>query len=238
LTRTPERDSARKSIFLFDMFKKILVAEDFDTYNVAIAEALKNFPIESEHVSYCDEALIRIKKGLQSEEPYELLISDLSFKPDDKRAMVKSGFALIKEAKRLSPDLRVIAYSIENRTHPIRQLFDELEIDGYVLKGRNNIPELKKAIQSVHQGKRYLSPEIAHLVQDRSLEEIEDYDVHLLKLLSNGTSQVDISLKFQKDNISPNSISSVEKRLNRLKTILEANNNVHLVAIAKDLGLI
>jgi hypothetical protein len=39
-------------------------------------------------------------------------------------------------------------------------------------------------------------------------------------------------------NISPNGNSSLEKRINRLKIFLKANNNVHLIAIAKDLGLV
>ena len=35
-----------------------------------------------------------------------------------------------------------------------------------------------------------------------------------------------------------NSNSSIEKRINKLKTYFKANDNVHLIAITKDLGLI
>jgi hypothetical protein len=37
--------------------------------------------------------------------------------------------------------------------------------------------------------------------------------------------------------IIPNG-SSIEKRINKLKIYFKANNNVHLIAIAKDLGLV
>jgi DNA-binding NarL/FixJ family response regulator len=221
------------------MFKKILVAEDFDTYNVAIAEALKMLTAEiPTHVSYCDEALLKIKKGIQDRDPYDLLISDLSFKPDHKKSTILSGIELITEAKKIAPELHVVVYSIENRIHPVRHLFDDLRINAYVLKGRNNIPELRKAIQAVFNGQRYLSDEIAVVANNRSLEEVEAYDVQLLTLLSQGINQNEISGELQKLQVSPNSKSSVEKRLNRLKTILGANSNIQLVLTAKELGLL
>ena len=67
---------------------------------------------------------------------------------------------------------------------------------------------------------------------------MEDYDITLLSLLATGISQHQISDELRKMNVSPHSVSSVEKRLNRLKNILGAANNVQLVLIAKDLGLI
>lgn len=221
------------------MFKKILVAEDFDTYNVAIAEALRTLtPVEPVHVSYCDEALLRIRRGMQENAPFDLLISDLSFKPDHHNPVIQSGIELIDQAKQIDPDLPVIVYSIENRLHPIKHLFDGLGINGYVLKGRNNIPELRKAIQTVFNGGRYQSEEIIIMANNNTLEEVEDYDITLLSLLATGISQHQISDELRKMNVSPHSVSSVEKRLNRLKNILGAANNVQLVLIAKDLGLI
>ena len=221
------------------MFKKILVAEDFDTYNVAIAEALKPLTsVSHTHVSYCDDALLRIRTAVQENAPPDLLITDLSFKPDHKKTTIHSGIELVKEAKKIDSGLKVIVYSIENRMHPIRHLFDELGIDGYVLKGRNNIPELRKAIQNVFEGRRYQSDEISQMANNRSLDEIENYDVMLLTFLAKGISQSEISDELQQMKVSPSSVSSVEKRLNRLKVILGANNNIQLIVIAKDLGLI
>ena len=68
--------------------------------------------------------------------------------------------------------------------------------------------------------------------------EIDDYDIELMNLLSTGLSQDEISLHLKNKNISPCSLSSVEKRLNKLRVQFEANNAIHLVTIAKDLGLI
>ena len=56
--------------------------------------------------------------------------------------------------------------------------------------------------------------------------------------MSDGCSNKEISDEFKKNAISPSSISSIEKRLNRLRILFKANNAVHLVAVVKDLGLI
>jgi hypothetical protein len=53
----------------------------------------------------------------------------------------------------------------------------------------------------------------------------------------NGYILEEISREFKNTGIIPNG-SSIEKRINKLKIYFKANNNVHLIAIAKDLGLV
>jgi hypothetical protein len=47
---------------------------------------------------YCDEALLKIKKVL-NDQPYELLISDLSFKADHNKNQLNSGEELIQAVR-------------------------------------------------------------------------------------------------------------------------------------------
>ncbi|MFT5075314.1 MAG: hypothetical protein ACJAX7_000092 [Saprospiraceae bacterium] len=61
---------------------------------------------------------------------------------------------------------------------------------------------------------------------------------NIIKLLSNGLSQEDISFQFKNNQTSPSSLSSIEKRLNKLKIQFKAINSIHLVSIVKDVGLI
>ena len=65
-----------------------------------------------------------------------------------------------------------------------------------------------------------------------------DIDILLVEKLSQGYSQDEISSTFKKQKIKPSSLSSIEKRLNKLKVQFKANNAIHLVAKVKDLGLI
>ena len=83
-----------------------------------------------------------------------------------------------------------------------------------------------------------LSSELAHLMSGKRLLEIEAYDIQLLGALASGLTQDEIAQTFKKDAIIPNGTSSIEKRINKLKIYFKANNNVHLIALAKDLGLI
>ena len=68
--------------------------------------------------------------------------------------------------------------------------------------------------------------------------QIEPYDILLLDYLAKGYTQEQISEALKKNNKVPNSLSTVEKKINRLKVHFNAVNTTHLIAIVKDLGLI
>ena len=79
---------------------------------------------------------------------------------------------------------------------------------------------------------------LPHAILDKSALEIERYDIELLNTLAKGHTQEEITLRFKTDGIAPHGMSSIEKRINKLKIIFRASNNVHLIAIVKDLGLV
>ena len=221
------------------MFKKILIAEDFDSINIAIAKAFEELPAaEVVYVKYCDEGLLKIRKALTDGKPFDLLISDLSFLSDHRSEKLSSGEALISAVRELQPDLKVIAYSIEDKSYRIRSLFEKQHISGYVFKGRNSIPELQQAVRDVYADKEFISPELNRKLKDQSLNEIDDYDIGLLKLLSTGAKQDEIAQKLKEAGITPNSTSAIEKKINKLKIYFDASNTTHLVSLAKDLRVI
>ncbi|KAF2506463.1 DNA-binding transcriptional response regulator [Flavobacterium foetidum] len=222
------------------MFKKVLVAEDLDSISIAVVQVLEELKISViDHVKYCDEALLKIKRALQEGEPYDLLISDLSFKIDHRKANLSSGEELIEAANQVQPNLKKIVFSIEDKSFRIKTLFNDLGINAYVSKGRNSIAELKNAIEAVYRNEeRILSSDLAFNFNDKALIEIESYDISILKLLAQGYILENISKEFKALSIAPNGTSSIEKRINKLKIYFKANNNVHLIAIAKDFGLV
>jgi DNA-binding NarL/FixJ family response regulator len=222
------------------MFQKILIAEDLDSIGIAVSQALAELSIaQVQHSKYCDDAFLKIKKALQDGEPYDLLITDLSFKIDHRDTKLTCGDELIDAVKKIQPDIKIIVFSIEDKTYKIKSLFNDLGINAYVSKGRNSIPQLQKAIQRIYlDDEKFLSAEWSHVLSDKSLLEIEAYDITLLKLLSKGFTLNEISLELKTSGIIPHGSSSIEKRINRLKIYFKANNNVHLIAIAKDLGLV
>ena len=105
--------------------------------------------------------------------------------------------------------------------------------------GEETYSRTKKTIKSVsNSDTEILSPDLSHALRDKSLIEIETYDISLLKLLSKGLILDEIALDFKSLGIVPNGSSSIEKRINKLKIYFKANNNVHLIAMAKDLGVL
>lgn len=149
------------------MFAKVIVAEDIDSINSSILNSLNELQVvEKQSAKYCDVAFTKIQKALHDGSPYELLITDLSFKEDHIKNKLKSGEALIEAVKSIQPDIKIIVLSIEEKTFRIKNLFTKYGINSFVLKGRNSIPELKKAIEMVFEGEeRYLSPNLNYILQ-------------------------------------------------------------------------
>lgn len=220
------------------MFSKILIAEDHESSNFSVQKVLEDLKIPFvDHVYYCDDAFSYVKKSLESE-PYELLITDLSFEEDDRKQLIKNGQELIKCCKDLDSELKVIIFSGEHRIGVIDLLFKELKINAFVRKARSDSKELKKAIEKVYENEIYISHDLKLPVRSMNTLEFSNYDILLLQLLSDGTLQKNIPKKLQEKNIYPNSLSSVEKRINAMKLALSVKNTEELIASSKNLGII
>ena len=222
------------------MIKRVLIAEDIDSINTGIITILnEKFEFNIDHANSCDQAYLKIKKAIQEDNPYDLLISDMSFKTDGfLTPKYKNGEELIQAVKGIQSTIKTIVYTIEDKPSFLKRLKDEVLVNGIVLKGLKSLSELTIAIENVIQRKNYFSQEVLQLIQGNSATTIEAYDIRLLDMLANGFTQQDISLKFKSEGVKPSSISAIEKRIGDLKGIFKANNSIHLVAIAKDMCII
>ena len=221
------------------MFKKVLIAEDLDSIGLAVQKTIQTLKFsEIVHVKYCDDAILQIKKAIKDKQPFDLLLTDLSFKSDHRKVVLSSGEELIDHAKKIQPDLKILVYSIEDKSFRIKHLFEHFNINAYVLKGRKSMNELETAIPIIFkENTSYISPELNGILLQNAVFEIDDFDIQLMKQLSLGIAQDGMELRFQELGIVPNSKSTIEKRLAKLKDHFKANNTVHLIAIAKDLGI-
>lgn len=221
------------------MFKKVLVADDIDSINHAVASVLKEFNIEQvEYAQYCDKAYIKAKKALLDEDPFDLLICDLSFKIDHLEERIKGGRELIEILKQADPNLKVLVNTIEDHPHTVKALWDSGNIEGYVCKDRNGMRELKEAIFHLTRGKTYNSPKIERSLKQENLIILNDFEINLLTSIANGLTQDEIQEQFKKNDISPSSKSAIEKRLKELREEFNAKTTPHLIGIVKDLKLI
>lgn len=221
------------------MFTKILLIEDIDSINLGVTALLeKNFDAEVHSAKYCDEGYLKIKRATHDEAPYDLIITDLSFKEDSRLSKIASGEELISRLREEKIDQKILVYSIEDKPYLVRSLFHKNYINGFVVKGRESNNELLEALASIYKGDIYISPQFANIIKEQPVFQVDDYDVEILKLLSEGFTQEDISTVFKRNDYPSPSTSSIEKKINKLKFILKAQNSIHLVAIAKDMRLI
>lgn len=221
------------------MFKKVLVAEDKDCINYAVASVLKDLNIEKvQHAQYCDKAWILAKKALLDNEPFDLLICDLSFKPDHRNQNITSGKELIALLKIEAPELKVLVNSVEDHPQTVKSLWDSGNIEGYVCKDRNGMRDLKEAIIRVNKGENYNSEAIENALKQQNLLVLREFEINLLTYVAQGLTQDEIQVKFRSKNIFPNSKSTIEKRLKELREEFNARTTPHLIGIVKDLNLI
>ncbi|WP_316748088.1 response regulator [Pedobacter gandavensis] len=221
------------------MFKRVLIAEDQESANISVQKTLADLGItNTEYTFYCDDALMLLRKGLQSDQPYDLLITDLSFEEDHRLQKISDGIELARAVKQMQPDLKILVFSAENKAAIVDELFKEIGINGYVRKARHDAKDLKLALDAIYKNKIYLSADLKQTVKEKNAYEFTDFDITIISQLLKGTLQKDIPYYLQENNIKPSGLSSVEKRLNLMKEALEFTKNEQLVAYCKDFGII
>lgn len=221
------------------MFSKVLIADDLESINMGVSAVLHKIGItQVDRVNYCDDALLKVKAAAQEQEPYDLVITDLSFKSDHREQSIRSGDELALALKLNYPQLKVIVYSVEERIPLVRKLITVHGVNAYVCKGRRGLLELEMAINSLYHHDIFVSPQVNSALSRKAVMEIEDYDIELLKHLAKGFVQDEIAQEFKIQRIKPHSLSSVEKRIGLLRIHFGAKNATQLIATAKDLGLI
>ena len=221
------------------MFSKILIVEDIDSISLGVTTLLHaNFNASIHSSKYCDEALLKLKKAYNENDPFDLVVTDLSFQDSNRETKISTGEDLIYQIKKEQPFIRVIAYSVDDKPFRIKSLFDTYRVDGFVAKGRESVTELIEAVNHIYStGEKYISPQLNYILKDFS-HRIDEDDIELLVCLSKGMTQAEISDTFRNQLKKTSSTSSIEKRLNKLKMNFKANNTIHLISIAKDMGLI
>jgi two-component system capsular synthesis response regulator RcsB len=220
------------------MFKSVLIAEDHESTSISLRKTLDDLGINHTYVYYCDDALSRVQKALRDGEPYDLLITDLSFEEDDHKQKLDGGEALVAAVRQVQADLKILVFSAEHRPAVIEGLFRDHDINGYVRKARRDALELKEAVESLFKGNRHFPGNFREAIKLKNTHEFTDFDVTIIIQLSRGMLQKDIPTYLQQNQIRPSGLSSIEKRLNLMKEALDFSNNEQLVAYCKDMGII
>lgn len=221
------------------MIDRVIIAEDHESMSISIRKTLEDLQVpHTDYVFYCDDALSRIITCNKLGKPYDLLIVDLYFDDDGNPQQITNGIDLLTAARMVQPDLKVLVFSAENKASILDSLFTLHNIDGYVRKARNDTKELKQALEQLSQNKKYLPRHITQLISKINAYEFSEWDVTIISLLASGVPQKNIPAHLKEQQLHPSGLSSIEKRLNQIRTELDFTKNEQLVAFCKDMGII
>ena len=211
---------------------KIVIVEDHKLFR----EGLKSLLSDKADLEVIGEAgdgleAIRTVKKCRP----DLLLLDLSMPK-------MNGISVMKEIKNQFPEMKIMALTIHESDQYVLEAF-EAGADGYCLKdaGRS---ELMVAVDSVLQGKRYISPSISENVLEgymtgrkklkskTSWDTITQREREVLKLLGEGYQNKEIS------EMLHISVKTVEKHRANIMNKLDLHNAAALTAFAIEHGLV
>ena len=212
--------------------KKVVIAEDHQLFR----EGLKSMLSARNDLKVVDEAQDGLEaiRCVKRNKP-DLLLLDLSMPR-------LSGISVMRDIKNQFPGVKILALTIHESDQYVLEAF-EAGADGYCIKdaGRN---ELMVAIDSVLEGKTYISPGIADNVMEGYLEEskrlktkttwdtVTQREREVLKLLAEGYLNKEIA------EFLHISVKTVEKHRANIMNKLDLHNASALTAYAIEKGLV
>jgi len=212
--------------------KKVVIAEDHKLFR----EGLKSMLSARNDLKVVDEAQDGLEaiRCVKRNKP-DLLLLDLSMPR-------LSGISVMRDIKNQFPGVKILALTIHESDQYVLEAF-EAGADGYCIKdaGRN---ELMVAIDSVLEGKTYISPGIADNVMEGYLEEskrlktkttwdtVTQREREVLKLLAEGYLNKEIA------EFLHISVKTVEKHSANIMNKLDLHNASALTAYAIEKGLV
>ena len=211
---------------------KVVIVEDHRLFREGLKSLLADKP-DFEMVGEAGDGLEAIR-CIRKHQP-NLVLLDLSMPK-------MNGISVMREIKGQYPEIKILALTIHESDQYVLEAFDA-GADGYCLKdaGRN---ELRVAVDSVLQGKRYISPSISdnvlegYLTGRKKLKSKTSWDTitprerEVLKLLGEGYQNKEIS------DMLHISVKTVEKHRANIMSKLDLHNAAALTAYAIDHGLV
>jgi len=212
--------------------KTVFIAEDHQLFR----DGLKAMLASKEVLEVIGEARDGLEAihSIKKKQP-DLLLLDLSMPR-------LSGISVIKELRRQFPDMRILVLTIHESDQYVIETF-EAGANGYCIKDASR-DELLLAINSVLNGKTYISPGIAENVMEgyleghkkikskSSRESLTQREREVLKLLAEGYINKEIG------NLLNISVKTVEKHRANIMQKLNLHNAAALTAFALDQGIV
>ncbi len=212
--------------------KKIVIAEDYTILREGLRALISSSP-DFEVVGEAEDGKDAIRRA--EELSPDLMLVDLSMPRTN-------GVDAIREIKSRCPETKIVALTVHKEEEYVLAAL-EAGADGYVLKDATR-PQLMMAIETVLDGKSYLSPGVSERViqgyldgkkrvkPSSSWDTLTRRERQVLKLIAEGYRNREIA-----DYLCV-SVKTVEKHRANLMQKLDLHNASALTALAIEKGLI
>ncbi|RPJ11930.1 MAG: DNA-binding response regulator [Deltaproteobacteria bacterium] len=212
--------------------KQIFIVEDHRLFREGL-KAMLSPSQEYEIIGEAEDGLEAIRL-IKKQKP-DLVLLDLSMPR-------MNGLSVLREIKGAMPEVKILVLSIHESDQYVLQAF-EAKADGYAIKDSSR-EELRVAIRSVLEGKKYISPGVAGNVLEgyldgrktlktkSALDTVTEREKEILKLLGEGYQNKEIA------DLVHISVKTVEKHRANIMAKLDLHNAAALTAFAFEHGLI
>ena len=212
--------------------KQIFIVEDHRLFREGL-KAMLSPSQEYEIIGEAEDGLEAIRL-IKKHKP-DLVLLDLSMPR-------MNGLSVLREIKGSMPEVKILVLSIHESDQYVLQAF-EAKADGYAIKDSSR-EELRVAILSVLEGKKYISPGVADNVLEgyldgrktlkskSALDTVTEREKEILKLLGEGYQNKEIA------ELVHISVKTVEKHRANIMAKLDLHNAAALTAFAFEHGLI
>jgi len=212
--------------------KQIFIVEDHRLFREGLKAMLSLDP-GYEIIGEAEDGLEAVRL-IRKSKP-DLVLLDLSMPR-------MNGFSVLREIKAAMPEVKILVLSIHESDQYVLQAF-EARADGYAIKDSSR-EELRVAIRSVLEGKKYISPGVAGNVLEGYLDgrktlktksafdTVTEREKEILKLLGEGYQNKEIA------ELVHISVKTVEKHRANIMAKLDLHNAAALTAFAFEHGLI
>ena len=176
------------------------------------------------HVSHTFNTLEACRQALQNRRP-DVLLLDISMPDGD-------GIVFCQQVVSNYPKVKVIAITIHDEYSMIQRMMD-CGAHGYVLKSSSS-EELLEAINSVWQGRQYVSQQVTDILERGKANSVilTEVEKNILRLISDGMNNPQIAVELR---LSTETVNWYRKRL---LSKFRVKNTVGLVRTALEQKLL